>query len=113
MEIQIERLKLTNQQIRKIKLLKLKRTKRIIIPIKYNWKILVKSKKEAEETKVENLYLFCISIVKDLLSNVHETDQDGKYEHDTTLKHKYSTLQDLQKLFDNIAKNTTLKHLNG
>ena len=102
MNLNIKRVYLPVKEKRKIKLLRLKKV-RVAENVGFDWSLTAENKEE-EENRIQNFSLFCISIVKDLLKNKFETNENGKVRYNSKLKHKDNTLKDLQALFDCICK---------
>ena len=91
----VERDKPTSKEIRKAKLESINQ-KNVKWRIVYKWKV----DRESEDEKIEDLHLFCISIVKDLLYNRFFTNENGKMTYEN-MKDRYDgTLEDLENLFD-------------
>ena len=105
MKIQINKVKITDQEKRKIKLERLK-NKRVGIPIGYEWKLTAESKEE-NESRLIDFHLFCIQIVQQLVTNKFKTNEDGDLRYKNYKFNPYNsrkTNKELQRLFSCIAK---------
>lgn len=109
MKIQIKRAPIPIKQLRKAKLTILKNKKKKIfkdlgVSIKYDWKL----NGEYQDESIEDFHLFCISIVRDLLGEKFNTNENGKisYEGIEQVDIEY-TQQELQILYDIIANHKT------
>lgn len=97
MEIKIKRKPLTIREERKLKLAEIENIyceKRI----QYDWNL----KSDSDESFYD-FQMFCISIVKDLISNNFNTNEKGLITYDVHITPE-STLKDLQNLFYTIEE---------
>ena len=103
MLISVKLQELTNQDKKNIKILlgDEKDTYPVEIPIKYNWRLQA----ESENENVQDLHLFCLSIVQDLFEEKFKTNEKGEftYDHMENFDTEY-ILDNLHELYSMISK---------
>lgn len=110
MIINVKLQELTNQDKKNIKLLLGDENDNhpVEIPIKYNWKLQGESTTE----NMQDLHLFCLSIVQDLFEKKFSTNEEGSftYEQMENFDTEY-ILDNLHELYDMISKQKAIQML--
>jgi len=105
MNINIKRDELTKKEIRKLKI-KAIQQESSKIQIGYKWKCTP----ESDDESTEDLHLFCISIVRDLLGKKFYTNEKGVVTYDGMEDEYDETLADLNYLFQIISNKKLSEH---